>query len=171
MTEPPFDRKVFSFNKEFNQLKGIGKTEKMFDPDPYCDLSFEKAKIRWFFNWAISNGGYIGPILYPVSFGTDFAQYIGAMATQDIGPNTVLTKTPYKLLITAYNGFTHPILRPIIEQHSHLFDKSNVDGEDNIMCMFLMYEFQKGDESFWHPWFEILPKAEDLLWKWPTEDL
>ena len=140
MTEPPFDRKVFSFNKEFNHLKGIGLAEKTFDPDPLIDQPDEKSKIRWFFEWAISNGGYFGPIMYPVTFGSGFAKYIGAMATSDIGPNTILTKTPSKMIITAYNGFTHPVLRPIIDEHSKLFDKANVDGEDNIICMFLMYE-------------------------------
>jgi len=39
------------------------------------------------------------------------------------------------------------------------------DGEDNCLYLFLIYERLKGEESFWHPYFETVAGL-DLLMFW-----
>ena len=44
------------------------------------------------------------------------------------------------------------------------------DGEDNCLYIFLIYERLKGEESFWHPYFETVAGL-DLLMFWDDLDI
>ena len=60
--------------------------------------------------WAEENGVWHKKLIYPVAFGEEGSEYIGALAAEEIGPNEILVKTPGKLIISAYNGYTDPVL-------------------------------------------------------------
>ena len=40
-----------------------------------------------------------------------------------------------------------------------------------MMILFILFELQKKEESFWFPIFEIWPRDRDLLWKWTDDEL
>jgi hypothetical protein len=50
-----------------------------------------------------------------------------------------------------------PELGPLLIKHHELFDQSNPDAEHHIMLVFLFFEWQKGEGSFWYPWFNVFP--------------
>ena len=60
-------------------------------------------------------------------------------------------------------------LKPIFASEPELFDDEEGGGaEHNILITYVLYEMQKGEDSFWHPYFEVLPKVTNF-WNWPLE--
>ena len=52
----------------------------------------------------------------------------------------------------------NPILRAIIEENTHLFsEEEETDAECLILVILMLHEMQKGANSFWKPYFDILP--------------
>jgi hypothetical protein len=161
----------FSFTAEYNKMKGIGIAGSKFDKDPYAQNPKMKKLLSDFEIWAQENGVYHDRVEYPVSFGEGSTAYVGTLAVEPIPKDTVIVKTPGKIVITAYNGYSHPVLSDIIYDHPEVFSKELTDGEDFIITMFLMLELQYGDNSFWHPWFAMWPREKDMLCKWSDEEL
>ena len=57
-----------------------------------------------------------------------------------------------------------PKLKKIIDKYE-IFNESNMEHEQNILILMLLWEFQKGEDSFWWPYLEILPDFEVLPWE------
>lgn len=60
---------------------------------------------------------------------------------------------------------------PVFEAHPELFDEDQTeDFEHHILETFILFEMQKGEKSFWHPYFEVLPKLTSF-WRWDPADI
>ncbi len=103
-------------------------------------------------------------------FGSGNSQYPGMMATEDIGPNEIMLKIPAKLLLSTKSCFRGDINQVFLES-PELFGKHVSDGEDNVLNAFILYEFGKGEKSFWKPMFDVWPRDTDILFNWDEEDL
>ena len=59
-----------------------------------------------------------------------------------------------KCLLTVDKARAIKELNEIFRAHPDLFDEEeNFDWEHHILEVFLIYEMQKGEKSFWHPYF------------------
>ncbi len=56
-----------------------------------------------------------------------------------------------------------------MKAHDEIF-KDHYDGEYLTLVAFIMYELNKGEGSFWHPYFEAT-NASDLISFWDLEEL
>jgi len=75
---------------------------------------------------------------------------------------------PYRVIITPSKARKSRI-GFIFDQHPSWFEG---DGRelDNILYVFLIYEKLKLEESFWFPYFEIIPEIETIL-DWTDKEL
>lgn len=104
-----------------------------------------------FIKWLKDNGAIFNSLDYPVAFGTN--ELVGVCATREIGPDEAYLFLPGKLLICEAM-IMDSVLGPIITRHPAVF-KEHHDQEYLILIFFIMFEMQKGEESFWYPYFNI----------------
>ena len=72
--------------------------------------------------------------------------------------------------MTCDGAARHPVLGPVIAENPHLFDEDEKgDWEQLTLVVYLIYEYIKGEESFWKPYLDLMP---DVIFfcHW-TEDL
>lgn len=70
---------------------------------------------------------------------------------------------PNKLLITVERARASEIGQ-IFDNHESLF-KNNEDRDFLTILLFMIYEHQKGDQSFWHPYFDAIdPGTMTCYW-------
>ena len=64
-----------------------------------------------------------------------------------------------------------PILGRVISENPHLFSKSSEYSSDQLcLLVLLIYENQKGEESFYWPYLDLMPKI-DFFCFWEKENL
>ena len=86
---------------------------------------------------------------------------VGVRATEPIEYRECYLAVPYKLLLTVESAKNHPVLRPIIEENDHIFSgEDTVDWEVHILTLYLLYEHQLGEASFWKPWIDLMPDVK-----------
>jgi hypothetical protein len=52
-----------------------------------------------------------------------------------------------------------------------MFDEEeNSDFEHHILETFILFEMQKGEKSFWYPYFEVLPRLTNF-WRWDQKHI
>ena len=76
------------------------------------------------------------------------------MAKEDIQPMEAFLYVPQKCWISLEHAKTSEI-GVIFRSHDSLF-VGNYCGYQLIICTFLMYEKNKGENSFWHPYIDYL---------------
>ena len=81
----------------------------------------------------------------------------GVRATEDIVHNEAFVAVPYTAIMSCDKALADPTLGPLLAAHPELFGAKNLDGEHNMMLVFFFFEWQKGPESFWFPWFKVFP--------------
>ena len=65
----------------------------------------------------------------------------------------------------------HPQLSKVIDENPMVFDKDKRrDAEYLILLIFLIFESQKGTDSFWWPHINVMPHV-DFFWDWNQEDI
>jgi hypothetical protein len=122
-------------------------------------------KYAKFNKWLRANGVKHPGVDSPVAFGKQ-GQLVGMAARKDIPPMTAFVYVPYKLIITEATVMRSPISH-IVQKHPKVF-KQHYDSEYLMLASFVFHEFLKGEESFWHDYFEIINFSDiPLLW---TED-
>ena len=62
-------------------------------------------------------------------------------------------------MITVDKALNSPEIGFIFEEHSYLF-KATSDRDYLILLVFLIYEHQKGQLSFWHPYFHAIDPGD-----------
>ena len=91
----------------------------------------------------------------------------GVRVTEDIQHNEAFVAVPYTAIMSCEKALADPELGPILKQHPELFDEKNGDAESQMMLVYLAYEWQKGEKSFWYPWFKVFPvDDQQLFWRW-----
>ena len=86
---------------------------------------------------------------------------VGVKATQKIEHRESFMAIPYRMLMTVDGACSHPVLGPIIHENPQLFSEDvKGDFEQLILALYLIYENQKGDESFWKPYIDLMPDVK-----------
>ena len=121
-----------------------------------------------FNKWCDENGILHPACRYPVAFG-DKGELIGISATRDIGVGEAYIYVPTKCIINETKFRNDPQIGHLIDKHPELFsERGNCDHMKLIF--FLMHEMGKGENSFWHYYFEAA-ELPDLLANWESTDL
>lgn len=97
--------------------------------------------------------------------GNDHEQNRIATAKTDIKPNEAMMVISKKVMITKLSCLQSEELRDVYDNHIELFRR-----DDHIMALYIVYEKLKGKDSFYHPYFEILPEP-DVLENWSDDEL
>ena len=139
-------------------------------------LEQEKKYVK-FNQWCKENGVVNSAVRYPVAFGED-GQLVGIAARREIGFNEAYLYVPMKVIICASKVLKSEI-GPIIDKYINAFnnksstrqnqgqDKSLTANERSItttqhliIIFFVLHEMSKGEDSFWHPWFDVSEKPD-----------
>ena len=105
---------------------------------------------------------------YPALFD---GELIGVRVKEDIHHNEAFCCVPLHLSISVDGALKTKELKEIIDAHPELFNEEESDEwEHRIIELFVLYEMQKGKDSFWHPYFEVLPKLTNF-WYWDEEHI
>lgn len=67
-------------------------------------------------------------------------------------------------------AFNDPDIGHIFKEHPKIFTKEHDDFEQMTLSLFMLHEYQKGKDSFWFPYLNLLPDVE-FFCNWPGEDL
>jgi hypothetical protein len=88
---------------------------------------------------------------------------VGSACKEDIEPNEAYIYVPNKLLITVERARASEI-GFIFDNHESIF-KNNEDRDFLTILLFMIYEHQKGDQSFWYPYFDAIdPGTMTCFW-------
>ena len=68
------------------------------------------------------------------------------------------------MLLTVDKALCHPILASIYEEHAYFF-KATPDRDYLVLLLYMIFEHQKGTESFWYPYFNAI-QPDDLPCHW-----
>ena len=79
---------------------------------------------------------------------------MGSAAKEDISHNEAFIFIPNKLLITIERAHASEIGH-IFDKHDSVF-KVNEDRDFLTLLLFVMFEHQKGEKSFWYPYFQAV---------------
>lgn len=89
---------------------------------------------------------------------------MGSAAKEDIQNNEVFVYVPNKVLLTVERARSSEI-GYIFDNHDSIF-KANLDRDFLTLLMYVMYEHQKGKESFWFPYFDAVdPGTLTCYWE------
>ena len=121
-----------------------------------------------FNEWCRENGVIMPKLEYPGYFEGGL---IGVRATQPIEYRESLIAVPYKLFLTVDGAIRHPVLGQIIHENPHLFyAEEKGDWELHILILYLIYEHQQGDDSFWKPWIDMMPDVK-FFCRWDESEI
>ena len=84
---------------------------------------------------------------------------VGAAAKEAIDVNEVYLYVPQKLLITVDKALQSEEIGHIYREHSYFF-KATSDRDYLVLLLFLIYEHQKGKQSFWYPYFNAVEPCD-----------
>lgn len=78
---------------------------------------------------------------------------------------------PYKMLMTVDGACRHEVLGPIIAENPQLFSSEEKgDWEQLTLALYLIYEYQKGEDSFWKPYIDLMPDVK-FFCHWNDADI
>ena len=126
-------------------------------------MSDSPEDIEQFLQWLSANGARFGQITWP-SYETASGMR-GAVANVDIEANDPIFYLPDKIIISPPKAFADPVIGKELKESESLLKG------DMLITVYLMYEMSKGPESFWYPYFKILPKELDNLPFWNENQL
>ena len=97
---------------------------------------------------------------------------LGVKCTEDIGHREAFMYIPYKMVFSVQKAKDEPNLGPVLEAYPSLFDpkKNQAASDQLILLAFIYVEMQKGKNSYWYPWFRMLPDV-DFSCGWSSNDL
>lgn len=98
-------------------------------------------------------------------FGKDLQ---GIRLRDDLASNEACIYVPTKCIISRLHALQSPIGH-LFESHDALF-VTNFDRDSTILAVYLMYEKMKGEESFYHPYLQVLDHMDPTCY-WPEEIL
>ena len=117
----------------------------------------KKDKYIVFADWCNKNGIKYPGQEYPAIFGDGL---VGVKTNQPIKHRQAFIYVPFKCLVTLEKVRTHPQLGQIILENEDWFDENKgEEGATNTFLLFLLHETQKGHDSFWKPWLDVMPQV------------
>ena len=123
--------------------------------------------------WLRENGCIYDKLICPAAFTTKDDPtgknaLIGVYCKEDILPNEVAMYVPNKLVISTETARNSDIAE-IYRTHSDIF-VSNADRDYLTLVLFVIWERTKGEEGFWHAYFECAQDA-DLPAVWEDHEV
>lgn len=77
---------------------------------------------------------------------------------------------PNKLIVSTHK-VKKSILGKVVAENPDLFDNEQTNDADfNMLALFVMFEYIKGEESFFHPMFQVSEQSYSIL-TWTNSDL
>lgn len=108
-------------------------------------------KCRRFAEWAAKNGIKMPKLEYPAFFQGGL---LGVKIKEDINHNEAFLSVPLACILSVDKAKQIKELNEIYKAHPDLFDEEESDDwEHHIIEVFILYEMQKGEKSFWYPYF------------------
>ncbi len=132
------------------------------------DRLAQDPKVQAYTKWALENGCKMEKVLFPACFGPDDNLLEGAAAREEIAPNEAVIMVPMKMLLTPERARSSEIGH-IFENHDTIF-KASVDRDYFALLVFMIYERQKKEKSFWWPYFQAVDPI-DLCVYWDKKYL
>ena len=97
-------------------------------------------------------------IQYPAYFAGGL---LGVKATAPIEHRESFMSIPYKMLLTVDGAQRHPILGQVFLENPSMFsEEEKGDWEQLTLVVFIIYEYQKGADSFWKPYLDLMPDVQ-----------
>ena len=118
------------------------------------------SKLEKFDDWARQNGIISPKVKHAAVFEKGIT---GVKALAAIESREAFLYIPYKCLITMSMVDKIPELKEIVDKYE-MFQVSSGEYKANILPLILCWEYQKGEQSFWWPYIEVLPSFEILPW-------
>eukprot|EP01038_Epipyxis_sp_PR26KG_P017361 gene17361-23978_t len=125
-------------------------------------MSALEEKSVLFRSWLIDNGAVFSKVDWP-SLDTE-SGIRGAIAVETIETNENILQIPKHLMISPPLIFANSDIGEILSTNS------NALPGDVVLSLYLMYEFSKNTESFFHPYLQILPEPGNSS-EWSEEQL
>ncbi|KAJ4323559.1 hypothetical protein N0V84_004300 [Fusarium piperis] len=143
---------------------------------PECSSDAEKNYER-FIKWARNNGAYFHPSLKFIVTPNRGAEVL--VTGQAIKPFETLFTVPYGISLSYFNAVSAGALgSPYLPRSESLPEEylQSTSDHDTINAVFLVQQYLLGENSFWHPYIQILPQPGDakdsaIPLLWPEEDL
>ena len=94
---------------------------------------------------------------------------VGVKAVEPIEHRESFMSIPYKMLMTVDRAQKHPVLGQVISENPEIFsEEEKGDWEQLTLALYIIYEYQKGEESFWKPYLDLMPDVK-FFCHWPQE--
>lgn len=98
-----------------------------------------------------------------VEFPAYFGNVCGGRASEDVLPSEAFAYIPNKLIISVQQA-RQSDLGHIFKSHDSLF-VANVDRDFLILVLYLIHERNKGSDSFWCPYLDVVdPGIPSCYW-------
>ena len=132
---------------------------------PFEEEKAEHARKCEVFNeWCSENGVRLPKIEYPAYFAGGL---LGVKATAPIEHRESFMSIPYKMLLTVDGAQRHPILGQVFRENPSMFsEEEKGDWEQLTLVTLIIYEYQKGADSFWKPYLDLMPDVK-FFCHWP----
>ncbi|UPL00417.1 hypothetical protein LCI18_011351 [Fusarium solani-melongenae] len=135
-------------------------------------FSDAEKKYEMFLEWARHNGAYFHPSLRFIVTPNRGAEVL--VTDQPIPPFETLFKVPYGISLSYFNAVSAGIPGSPYLPHSEPLPEGylqSTSDHDTINAIFLVQQYLLGEQSFWHPYIQILPQPDatkdsaiPLLW-------
>ena len=125
-------------------------------------------KCKVFNEWCAKNGIEYPNQEYPAYFDGGL---VGVRALAPIEHRDAFLKVPFKCIMSIDKAQNHPELGKVISENPELFGEDECqDWEQLILFIFVLYEYQKGEDSFWKPYLDLMPHVE-FFCDWKEDDI
>mmetsp|Transcript_2543 Transcript_2543/g.3535 ORF Transcript_2543/g.3535 Transcript_2543/m.3535 type:complete len:313 (-) Transcript_2543:1488-2426(-) len=125
-------------------------------------------KYAAFKEWLLQNGAvFDDAIEYPAVFDHGLE---GLAAKKTISPYEAYIFIPNTIIISVARVKACPELRQLIADNFDVFGDVHPDREQLLLATFLMFEYLKGTNSFWHPYISVMNES-DLVSSWPASQI
>ena len=116
-----------------------------------------------FAKWFHDNGGSYPKIQWPSR--DTMGQVRGTIATDDIHTNEPMLYVPENIMISPPICKANPLIGHVFTENEDFFARD----DDTMLAVFVMFEKERGHDSFWYPYLAMLPWPCSVADWSPTE--
>jgi hypothetical protein len=104
--------------------------------------------------------------MFPCKFGNGL---IGVMAKEPIPHRSAILSVPFSSVISLDLALNDPILSQIFKENQSFFAPYLPYSEHLTMLIYLLFEFQRGKDSKWSAYINLIPEDLSMFGHWPVE--
>lgn len=128
-------------------------------------MDLKDEAIDSFMKWLIDNGCKFENLRISNESNDRIGLYRSIYTEKPINEFSVIAKIPSKFSISSKGALNHPVLGPILMNYPDL------QYGRTPMAVWLLYEVNLGESSFFYPWLRLLPRKLDLPMLWEKDEL